>query len=79
MARLTRADPERETSQIFTAQSEERARISVSWTEVQGVEMGAGRCAVCLYRLDERGTGSDGVKGQDGCDDRVEKTKDGGS
>ena len=36
------------------------------WTEVQGVEMGAGRCTVCWHRLDERGTGSNGVEGQDG-------------
>ena len=79
VARLRKADPKRETSQIFmlknlgvAAQSEERARIPMSWTEVQ---MGAGRCAVCWYRLDERGTGSAGVEGQDGCDDRVEKQK----
>ena len=60
------------------AEFEEGTGIAMSWTEVQGVEMGAGRCTVCWYRLEERGTGSDGVEGQDGCDDRVEKTKDGG-
>ena len=34
--------------------------------------------SVCWYRLNERGSGSDG-EGQDGCDDQVEKTKDVGS
>ena len=34
----------------------------MSWTFFQGVEMGAGRCTVCWHRLDERGTGSDGVE-----------------
>ena len=46
---------------------------------VQGVEMGAGPCAVCWHRLDKRGKGSDGVEGQDGRDDQMEKTKNGGS
>ena len=59
----------------MAAEFEERARIPMSWTSVQGVEMGAGRCAVYWYRLDECGTGADGVEGQDGCDDQVEKTK----
>ena len=54
---------------------EETARITMSWTSVQGVEMGAGRCTVRWYRLDERGPGSDGMEGQDGCDDLVEKRK----
>ena len=31
----------------------------MSWTPVQGVEMGAGRCTVCWHGLDERGTGSE--------------------
>ena len=35
--------------------------------------------SVCWYRLNERDPGSDGVEGQDGCDDQVEKTKDVGS
>ena len=43
------------------------------------VEMGAGSGTVCWYRLDERGTGSVGMDGQDGCNDQVEKTKDDGS
>ena len=42
------------------------------------VEMGAGRCTVCWHRLDERGTGSFGMEGQDGCDDQVEKSKNDG-
>ena len=61
----------------MAAEFEERARIPMSWTSVQGVEMGAGRCTVCWHRMDECGIGSDGVEGQDGCDDRVEKTKNG--
>ena len=32
---------------------------------------------MCWHRLDERGTGSDAVEGQDGCDDQVEKTENG--
>ena len=59
----------------MAAEFEERARIPMSWTPVQGVEMEAGRCTVCWYRLDELGTGSDRVEGQDGCEDQVEKTK----
>ena len=51
----------------------------MSWTSVQVCVMGAGRCTVCWHRLDERGKGSDGMEGQDGCDDQVEKTKNGGS
>ena len=63
----------------MAAESEERTRITMSWTSVQGVEMGAGIGTVCWHRLDERGTGSDGMEGQDGCDDQKEKTEDGGS
>ena len=59
----------------MAAAFEERARITMSWTSVHGVEMGAGRCTVCWHRLDERGTGPDGIEGPDGSDDQVEKTK----
>ena len=57
----------------------ERTGIAMSWTSVQGVELGAGRCTGCWHRLDECGTGSDGVEGQDGCDDLVEKAENGSS
>ena len=59
------------------AEFEERAWITMPWTWVQGVEMGTG--SGCWYRLDECGAGLVGMEGQDGCDDQVEKTKDGGS
>ena len=55
VARLTTADPQRETSQIFNlkygmaAEFEERAWITMPWTWVQGVEMGAGSRTVCWY------------------------------
>ena len=62
----------------MAAEFVEGDRITMPWTEVQGVEMGAGSGTVCGHRLDERGTGSDGMEGQDGCDDKVEKTEDGG-
>ena len=45
---------------------------STAWS-LQRVETGAGRCTMCWHRLDECGPGSDGVEGQDGCDDLVEK------
>ena len=85
VTRLTKADTQRETSRIFTqkkgmvAEFEERARITNPWTQVQGVEMGAGRGTVFWHGLDERGTGSVGMEGQDGCNDQVKKTKDDGS
>ena len=53
----------------MAAETEERARVAMSRASVQGVEMGAGSCAVFWHRLGECGTGSDGVEGRDGCDD----------
>ena len=58
---------------------EERIGIAMSWTSVQGVEMGGGSGTVCWHRTGESGTGSSSVRGQDGCDDTVERTENGGS
>ena len=77
VARLTKADPQRETSRIFMLKNMEWKELGSQCHErrFRCVEMGAGRCTVCWHRLDERGTGSDGLEGQDGCDDQIERTK----
>ena len=49
----------------MAAEFEERARIPCVMDVGSGVEMGAGRCTVFWHRLDECGTGSDAVEGQD--------------
>ena len=85
VARLTKTDLQRETSRIFMLKSMEWLRnlkkefIPMSWTPVQGCGVGGGRCAVCWHRFGERVRGSEGVVGQDRCDDQVEKTRNGGS
>ena len=62
----------------MVAEFEERARITMP-CRFRVWRMGAGRGTVFWHGLDERGTGSVGMEGQDGCNDQVEKTKDDGS
>ena len=68
VARLTKVDPQRETSRIFTLKNVEWLRNlkrefgsqQCHRRRVRGVEMEAGSGTVSGHRLDERGTGSDG-------------------
>ena len=56
------------------AEIDERTGITVSWTSIQAMEMGASSGTVCWHRMGESG-GS--VAGKDGRDDKVEKTENG--
>ena len=61
----------------MVAEIEERTGITMSWTSIQAMEMGAGSGTVCWHRMGESGTGSGSVAGKDGRDDKVEKTVNG--
>ena len=74
VARVTKMDPKRETTRIFTLKNMEWLR---KLKREQGMEMGAGSGTVCWHRMGESGTGSGCVEGKDGCDDQVEKTENG--